>query len=286
MANMDGTLTIKRPDGTTVKTPRPTVPALILPSSDDITWSPDGRWLSYVVEGLDSESLKGSGHAFVMVAADGTGVRTLPGRPSWSPDASHLAVQDATGQLLAGRADGADLAPIGVLPPPLTWAPDGTAFAFIRDGDVWTVGIDGNHLRNLTKFPLGGASGAAWSPDGGSIVVSQGSQLWMISTDGTRGRSMQARSRNIFENVTWSPDGTRFGVSPSGDELAIIEVADWSGGLLSVSGRISWSPDSKFAAFLDFAGPVSIANADGSGFHQLWTTTGDSSPPTSLAWLP
>lgn len=284
--NLDGTLTITRPDGTSVRTPAPPAPALVLPSSADIAWSPNGRWLSYLVEGLDETSLTASAPTFVMVAADGTGVRTLPGRPSWSPDGSHLAVQDTTGQLLAGHADGADLAPIGVLPPPVTWGPDGEAFAFIRDGDVWTVGIDGNNLRNLTQFPLGGASGAAWSPDGRSIVVLQSSQLWVMSTDGTRSRSMQADDRNIFENVTWSPDGTRLGVSPAGREVAIIDVADWSGGLLSVSGRIIWSPDSRFAAFLEFAGPVSVANADGSGYHQLWTTSGDIQAPSALAWLP
>ena len=284
--NSDGTLTITRPDGTTVKTPRPAVPALILPGSADIVWSPDGRWLSYVVEGLDAESLQSSGPAFIMVAADGTGVRTLPGRPSWSPDGSHLAVQTTSGQLLAGQADGADLAPIGVLPTPLTWAPDGDAFAFIRDGDVWIAGIDGNHLRNLTAFPLGGASGAAWSPDGGSIAVAQGSQLWVIATDGTRLRSMRAEDRNVFENVTWSPDGTRLGVSPAGRRVAIIDVADWSGAILSESGRITWSPDSRFAAVQGFAGLVSIANADGSGFRQLWNPTGDGIPASAVAWLP
>lgn len=285
--NLDGTLTITRPDGTNVTTPAPPVPALVLQSPvSEIAWSPDGRWLSYLVEGLDAETIKATAPTFVMVAADGTGIRALPGRPSWSPDGSHMAVQNTAGQLLAGHADGADLAPIGVVPPPVTWALDGAAFAFIRDGDVWTVGIDGNRLRNLTAFPLGGASGAAWSPDGRSIVVLQGSQLWVMSTDGTRTRSTQAEGRNIFENATWSPDGTKLAVSLGDRGVAIIEIADWSGALLSVSGRISWSPDSRFAAFLDFAGPVSIANADGSGFHQLWTTTGDISLPSALAWLP
>ncbi len=285
--NGDGSLTITRPDGTTVRTPALPLPALVLPPSAEIAWSPNGRWLSYLVEGLDAESFTASAPTIVMVAADGTGVRTLPGRPSWSPDGSHMAVQDATGELLAGHADASDLTSIGVLPPPVTWAPDGDAFAFIRDGDLWIVGIDGHDLRNLTEFPLGGASGAAWSPDGRSIVVLQGSQLWVISTDGTRSRSMQAEDREIFENVTWSPDGSRFGVSPGGRGVAIVEIADWSGGLLeSVTGRISWSPDSNFAAFLNFAGPVSIANADGSGFHQIWTTTGDNAPPAALAWLP
>jgi hypothetical protein len=283
--NLDGTLTITRPDGTTMRTPAPPDPALVLPVTD-IAWSPNGSWLSYIVEGLDPQSLTASAPAFVMVGADGTGVRTLPGRPSWSPDGSHMAVQDTTGQLLAGHADGADFAPIGALPPPVTWAPDGDAFAFVRDGDVWTVGIDGDQLRNLTEFPLGGASGAAWSPDGRSIVVLQGSQLWLISTDGTRMQSMQADDRNIFENVVWSPDGSRFSVSPAGRRVAIIEIADWSGALLETSGRIIWSPDSRFAAFLDFGGLVSIANADGSGFRQLWTTTGDIQPASALAWLP
>lgn len=282
----DGSLTITRPDGTSVMTPKPPRPALVPTSSAEIVWSPNGGWLSYVVEGLDEQSLTPTAPMIVMVAADGTGVRTLPGRPSWSPDGSHVAVQDTTGQLLAGHADATDLAPIGVFPPPVTWAPDGRTFAFIRDGDVWTVGIDGQNLQNLTKFPLGGASGAAWSPDGRSIIVLQGSQLWVISMDGTRIRSLQTKDRGYVEDVTWSPDGARFAVSTS-DGLAIVEIADWSGTLLEgVTGRVFWSPDSNFAAFLDFAGPVSIANADGSGFHQLWTTTGDTSAPSGLAWLP
>jgi VCBS repeat-containing protein len=287
--NGDGSMTITRADGTRVRTPAVSVPMSTL-AFGELDWSPDGKWLYTVME-TDPVSAAGLAAVIqsttVVASADGTSVRTLFGRPSWSADGSHMAVQDTTGQLLTGHGDGSDLAPIGTLPPPLTWAPNGLAFAFIRDGDVWTVGVDGQNLRNLTGFPLGGATGAAWSPDGRSLVVLQGSKLWVIATDGTRLRSMQAEGRSEFGSVTWSPDGTRFGVSTGDGGAAIVRLADWSGARINdVSGPFVWSPDSRFVAYLERRGAVSIANGDGSGAHQVWTGTDDAARPTALAWLP
>jgi len=126
-----------------------------MPGIDGVSWSPDGSWLS----------VTGGAHSYVL-RPDGSGMREIPGMPSWSPDGRTMAISRPDGVLLVGSSEGPGLVALGSIPAPATWSPDGSRFGFMRDGNLWTVAIDGTDARNVTALPLGGASWATWSPDG------------------------------------------------------------------------------------------------------------------------
>ncbi|HEV8564004.1 MAG TPA: hypothetical protein VGR41_03765 [Actinomycetota bacterium] len=86
-------------------------------SYETFRWSPDGTQILYVhpVEDELSDELR-------VMNADGTGDRPLADNLTW-------------------RDGGA------------TWSPDGTQIAFNRDGDVWTVALDGSGERQITNSP-------------------------------------------------------------------------------------------------------------------------------------
>jgi Tol biopolymer transport system component len=80
----------------------------------------------------------------------------------WSPDGTqilyiHPVETDLSDELRVMNADGTD---DRLLAEDLTWrdggatwSPDGTQIAFNRDGDIWTVALDGGGERQLTDTP-------------------------------------------------------------------------------------------------------------------------------------
>ncbi|MDQ3069040.1 MAG: S9 family peptidase [Acidobacteriota bacterium] len=101
--------------------------------------------------------------------------------PQMSPDGSRVAflrvsvdekadAYDTT--IWLARADGAE-APrrltSGVRDSGPRWSPDGRTLAFLRNGQVHVLPLDGGEARAITDMPRG-AAGPIWSPDGRSIA--------------------------------------------------------------------------------------------------------------------
>ncbi len=149
-------------------------------------WSPDGTQFAF-----------SRGGGVWTANADGSGTRRLTDgeQPAWSPDGRDLAfVRD--GELMTLTINGAEkdlssgehpdfagdgriayddgvtlYAGLTPLVPGLdpAWSPDGLLLAFVRDGELWTVGGDGTGEQQLTTA-RGDVTEPAWSPAGTRIA--------------------------------------------------------------------------------------------------------------------
>ena len=118
-------------------------------------WSPDGRWIAYA-----SMTRYGVRTGVWLVQPDGRRRHRVAGAASfsWSPDGRTLAVGAAPRGITLLRADGRvvrrirlpGLSELGRL----AWGPGGRTLIFDRDRirQVWTVGVDGRGLRQVTRF--------------------------------------------------------------------------------------------------------------------------------------
>lgn len=131
----------------------------------------------------------GPSHRLLMVVnADGSGLRKLTG---------------------GGRDD---IDPV--------WSPDGRSIAFARanstlpdDGwNIWTMGADGSHPRQLTQDAREFDVYPAWSADGKTLVYQgAGRRLWTVGADGGRARPLTpAPPRGLADTApSLSRDGKR-----------------------------------------------------------------------------
>ncbi len=196
-------------------------------------------------------------------------------------------------------------------------SPDGTRLAYIHDGDVWTMSIDGSDRLQVTDTPAAEAT-PAWSPDATRIAyvvrADGGTDLEIMfkASDGTGGATQMTDNAFPDTDPAWSsplpgwPDGLiAFESARTGDSDRNIYVMDSGGGaIVNVTpprehdgvpyqghdDSPSWSPDGRIAfthTFLPNAGglpAVWTVTADGSGLSRLSTDpTVSASEP---AWSP
>ena len=271
-----GTLTVVQEDG------RVALNVAGLTGLTQVSWSPDGEWLS--VTGAKSWLLR----------PDGSDLREIPGgEATWSPDGGTLAVATPDGQLLVGGPDGSDLHAIGAFPVQLSWSPDASRFAFIRDGNAWTATRDGTDLHNVTALPLGGASDVTWSFDGRWLAVSASHGLWLVELDGSARTWVSVGFDASIAGLAWSPSATKLAIGIVTDGIAApqqsyIDLFDPTGSpaiRIDDATDLSWSPDGRFLA-------VGVANTDAQGTRNLVLMNEDGSgrhafpmPPSSNPFI-
>lgn len=193
--------------------------------------SPDGRRLAFLSDYDDASAVLGYRSLRLLV------VMTLDGR-----DVRRVASGEITG---APR-----------------WSPDGRRLAFVENGELSVVEVDGPGSWRLGK----NRSDPAWSPDGSRIAFLLGGRrsvgLYTISPDGTDERrittvAVGGGSRDGWEqSVAWSPDSTmllyRCGgicvVTRDGQPVGLPEFAARSG------YSAAWSPDGARIAILTVDG--------------------------------
>jgi hypothetical protein len=272
---LSSTWEIVRFDGSVVAGPSPYTPA-------PPAWSTGGDWV--VMPACDADDCS---HA-IIERPDGSGRRVLPGQPLWSARDEFLSVQGPDGSLLVGNGDGTDLHPIGSFPQPSGWSPDGSSFVFVRDGDAWIAGADGTRTRNLTAFPLGGATQAAWSPDGRWILVLQGSTVWAVTPDGSSkhrlGADLGPPNSDHPWAPSWSPDRASVALG-AGEDTVLFSTDGWHGVRVEHARQPVWSPDGRFVAVVSDVGgayTVDVMRPDGSG--RTTVSAAISYPP--VIWLP
>ena len=274
----DASFDIVRMDGTVRSGPFATIGA-------PPTWSPGGGWI--VMPFCDDT---GDCSRTVIMHPDGSARHELPGTPTWSPGDRMVAVAGADGNLQAGPGDGTNLTGIGAFPATIGWSPDATSFVFVKDGDAWVAQPDGSGTRNLTAFPLGGATGAWWSPDGRWILVQQGSTLWAFTPAGTVRQRLGADlgptdgSWGPDWAPVWSPDGEWVALEHGGD-TTLFHAGDWRAVRLANAFQPAWSLEGRHLAVVTDDGngayQVDVTNPDGSG--RTTVSSAISYPP--VAWF-
>ncbi len=183
----------------------------------DPAWSPDGSTIAFARSSAHGISV-------FVVDADGRNRRELTDpslsaqEPEWSPDGSMIAFSTGCDGIMVMRADGTGVRSVvpsdgNDCPVSPTWSADGTSLAFQNDGELFVVGVDGTHLRNLTNTFEVYEANPAWSPDGDRIAFVRAvdgdgsSEIWTMSPTGTDLRLVAGGELSPLFSAVWSPDG-------------------------------------------------------------------------------
>lgn len=258
------------------------------------TWSPDSSQIAVTTSALGLSSV-------YTVRRDGSDLRPLGtgSAPVWTPDSASLLLADyvSVPLRLYLQAEGSAAVPIayGTLP---ALAPGGRRLAFVRDGKLFTIGMDGRGERGLATA-LTVVARPAWSPDGRGIAVAAhaGGPEGIYAVDGETGtpRLLTDCDGASCGAPSWSPDGQTllFVITdaPEGgyqqrERIFVVAADEGEPRELAIGGGPAWSPDGGQIAYI--AGDIFVMGADGTGARKLTGCASDLdlSSCSGLAWSP
>jgi Tol biopolymer transport system component len=171
------------------------------------------------------------------------------------------------------------------------------------DGDIYTIGVDGSHLRRLTSSPANEYS-PSWSPDGLQIVFrsapsskasEQGpSDIAVLTLADLRGTFLTHDARLGNWSPAWSPTGewvAYYSGGPNGPGLYLIRP-DGSENHQILAGDAeypAWSPDGRRLVFMSLGFPagsssndydIYVVDVDGGNLQRLTKLTGEDGWPS------
>jgi len=196
-------------------------------------------------------------------------------------------------------------------------SPDGTRLAYVHDGDVWTMDIDGTRQEQVTDTPAAELT-PTWSPDATRIAyvvrAEDGADLEIMvrASDGTGNATHVTDNTYPDTDPAWSPplpgrpggllafvsarpgdtDRNVYVTDPAGGDASNLTYSRSYGGVIyqGHDDSPSWSPDGKIAfthTFQPNAGgllAIWTVAPDGSGLARLSTDPAVSA--SEPAWSP
>jgi WD40 repeat protein len=216
-------------------------------------WSPDGTRLAVIAPTHGRQALLLVDPQGGAATELGTEIGLWPGDLSWSPDGTTLGYtqffQNGQSAAMLVNVDGSNPRPLlagdpGTSTASPVWSPDGTAIAFLLDGDVHVIEVA---TGNVTRLSTGGsASAPAWAPDGSRLTYAAGTQVWVAGRSGDGRRLVSEDTYGYYEEPQWLPDGSGLLVERweyydfIGDEYgegSLVEVNLETGRRVQVSGE-------------------------------------------------
>ncbi len=184
------------------------------------------------------------------------------------------------------------------------WSPDGGRIAFLRNGELWILRVDGGAERRLADaadfhpFSEAHVTTPSWSPDGQEIAfIGPGMKISVARADGSGVRKLTSGlDRQV--SPAWSPDGGRIAfVSDRADSWDIWSIKPDGTGTQRLTDRQqdetlpAWSPNGGRIAYIQATGESygeavlrtmgrdgtdpSTVGADAHGFSQpAWSSDG------------
>lgn len=186
-----------------------------------VSWSPDGRWITYYREDMGGDN--------------GVGCCSLNLRlihPNGSGDHSVVVMHEPHDT-----------------PSAALWAPGGHRFAFTseaRDARDPSIALVDPDSGKVTAFPIPNAVPVAWSANGREVAVMRGgapNSLTLLDASGHSRTLATALPPSLFAGA-WSPDGTKLAIagaqmSSSGKiRAADLEIVDPAGGPPTVLAKL------------------------------------------------
>ena len=271
----------------------------------NFAWSADGSLLALAVYCCGGEGIH-------LASADGNVTKVSDTRPAvsstiaWAPDDRRIAFATGIGderlyqiKILDVESGEETLLARGSDP---TWSPDGSRIAFIRDGNLYVIDVDGTGETKITNPTQPFVASPHWLPDGSRLLFSFAppfeESVYVISADG----GADLKLADGYAPV-WSPDGERIafvggstGLSLSGESDIYVMNRDGTGvrklaryGWSDLIPQCfwwstwSWSPDGELIAYDDMAAEhIYLATVEGEaeprsltgGFGPTWSPDG------------
>ncbi|HUV37369.1 MAG TPA: S9 family peptidase [Patescibacteria group bacterium] len=257
-------------------------------------FSPDGRWIAYVVqEPPDTTRGDKTGHSDIWVA-DFEGKRT-PRRFAFGPSREHMPRWSPDGRWIAFLSDRASGKATQLYRIRFAGGEAGAVTAFKEDVQSFTWSPDGKKFAVVVADPLPeDVTGARERGDDERVIDREFrfGRLRIIDASAGTGDPVTPEDLHVM-SAAWSPDAARIAMivadRPTSNEMyyrSRLEVLDLARGERTVlsdhgQGTPSWSPDGRSIAFLyRDAHPeitidvqlVAVVDADGSNLRLLGKT--------------